>query len=924
MDRRKFLEQGAVYAYLLSQPFLGRLEAQEVPIEQGAPTPPPIPEPEFPDRLHLFVWRNWELANTDRMAQVLGTTPENVLKIGASMGLPEKIEISADHLRRICVTVIRQNWHVLPDSQLMELLGWSPQEYEYHLKEDDFLWIKLGMLKPKCEQLRYSPPSPEARRRAEQIKETVRKTMGGLINDKGEPAFAFIQQLSSTKIASQLDPSSKPSESEVDLSRGWVLLAPSPSSGVPLDLMKDFQAYLAAAMGSQVSLVEAKGSGSKVIRFEIDPSFSQASGSFEVDTNPSEIRVIGQDVRGLHEAFSYLQDQMEGRGCPFLALGTVRRITRLDPRYVYSYFALYGDPLMDETINPFPDGLLDKLRRSGINGVWLQAILRNLAPSKRFPEFGAGSEIRLRNLHKLVDRAARHGVRIYLYLDEPRSMPAKFFVHHPEIRGTHDPGDTRFYAMCTSTKEVREWIAEGLAHVFAHAPGLGGIFCITASENLTNCFSHGHPEFCPRCSKLNGSNVIAQLIRTFRNGVRRESASADVVAWDWGWGKHWVPDSAVPDKAIPQLPEDVALLSVSEWGKQIDRGGHPAKVGEYSISVVGPGPRALRDWGIAKQHGLRPLAKVQWSNTWEISAVPYIPVPDLIVRHSENLVKPGIQGVMASWTVGGYPSPNFEAAKRYYFSPLPSSGNEVLREVALRRYGSQAAPRILDAWKAFSEAFQQYPMEGGDVVYFVPVQRGPANLLRLRPTGYKASMILFPYDDYKHWVGTYPVKVAEGQFQKMATMWKKGLDIFQSALPLVPEHKIAVAHFDFTIADTCHVHFQSVANQIRFYRLRHEWLSADHETRRELGHQMIGIADEEIELSVRQYRNARHNSTIAYEASNEYYYRPLDLVEKVLNCQYVRSQIQAELDRQTLAGNERMCLIRTRANHCLPKAVGLR
>ncbi|HZU44699.1 MAG TPA: hypothetical protein VE994_18620, partial [Terriglobales bacterium] len=84
MDRRKFLGQGAAYALVLAGPWPSRLEA---PIEQCVPTPLPIPEPHFPDRLHLFVWRNWELANTDRLAQVLGTTPENVLEVGASMGL---------------------------------------------------------------------------------------------------------------------------------------------------------------------------------------------------------------------------------------------------------------------------------------------------------------------------------------------------------------------------------------------------------------------------------------------------------------------------------------------------------------------------------------------------------------------------------------------------------------------------------------------------------------------------------------------------------------------------------------------------------------------------------------------------------------------------------------------------------------------
>ncbi len=895
MNRRKFLEQIEVSTLLLTQPWLGRLEAQEVPIEHGAPAPEPIPEPHFPDRLHLFIWRNWELANTDRMAEVLGTTSENVLESGASMGLPKKIELSEDQLRRIYITVIRQNWHILPDDQLMELLGWNAEQYEYHLKEDDFLWIKLGLLKPKCERLRYLTPPAEARRRAVEIKQIVRETLGGEIDAPCEQAFAFINRLASTQISSRRDPSSRPGENESDLSTGWTLLAPRPSSEVPLDIVKDFQNYLAAAMGSDVALNGAREQESKVIRIEVNPSISRTSGSFELTAGANQVHVVGQDVQGAREALSYLQEQMEARGGPYLQHGIVRRNTRLDPRYVYSYFAIYGDPLMDAKIDSLPDGLLEKLGRAGINGVWLQAVLRNLAPSKRFPEFGAGSETRLRNLRKLVDRAASHGVKIYLYLNEPRSMPEEFFARHPEVKGTHDPGDNRFSAMCTRTTEVREWLVESLAHVMSRAPGLGGIFCITASENLTNCFSHGHPEFCPRCSKLDGSKVIAQLIRTFRDGVRRESPSADVIAWDWGWGSAWVRNAADPAKVIPLLPKDVALLSVSEWAKHIDRGGHPASVGEYSISVVGPGPRALRNWRYARQNGIKRLAKVQWNCTWEISAVPYIPVPNLIVQHCRNLAEAGIGGVMASWTVGGYPSPNFEVAKRYTFDPLPSSPDESLREVAVRRFGSRAAPQILDAWKAFSEAFVQYPMEGGNVVYHVPTQHGPANPLRFQPTGYKSTMTLFPYDDYEQWVGSYPVRVAEEQFQKMATMWEKGLDIFQAALAHVPRERHAAAQMDLGIAETCYLHFQSVANQLRFCRLRKEWMTASRDARRGLGRQMIQIADEEIRLSVRQYHHARRDSSIAYEASNHYYYRPLDLVEKVLNCHYVRNQIAAEL-----------------------------
>lgn len=776
MRRRDFLIQTPVCALALASSGPTRLAAQFVSIEKGSPAPAPIQEPHFPDRLHLFIWRNWELANTVRMAEVLGTTSERVLEVGASMGLPKKRNLTEDQLRRIYITVIRQNWHILPDEQIAQLLGWNSQEYEYHLKEDDFLWAKLGMLKPCCEILKYEALSPGARQQAAEIKRLVEKTLGPLTHEPGEPPFAFVEQLSE----------------------------------------------------------------------------------------------------------------------PYRAKNAVHQKVRLSPRYVYSYFALYGDPLMETDIDPFPDGFLERLAGAGMNGVWLQAVLRNLAPSKIFPEFGAGWETRIRNLNKLIERAENYGVKIYFYLNEPRSMPAAFFAGHPGTQGTHDPGNTDFFALCTSTLEVREWLHDSLAHLFSSAPGLGGIFCITASENLTNCYSHGHPEFCPRCSKRNGSEVIAEVIQTFRDGVRRSNATAEVIAWDWGWGKNWVPNSAEAEEAIPRLSKDIALLSVSEWAKPIDRGGHRTQVGEYSISAVGPGPRALRNWALARNHGMPAFAKVQWSATWEISAVPYIPVPNLILEHCENLLAAGVKGLMASWTVGGYPSPNFEVAKAFYFSPTPDR-DRVLHEVAVELYGPAAAPGIVEAWKTFSRAFVEYPMEGGNIVYHIPVQHGPANLLRLHPTGYKAGMMLFPYDDYKDWVGSYPVEVVQKQFEKMADLWEPGIGTFRRVLEHVPPGKRPSAIKDLSVAETCYLHFKSVANQIHFYRLRGAYETARADARPTIAARMAKIAGGEIELATRQYTIARQNSEIAFEASNQYYYRPLDLVEKVLNCHYVIDALKARL-----------------------------
>jgi hypothetical protein len=633
--------------------------------------------------------------------------------------------------------------------------------------------------------------------------------------------------------------------------------------------------------------------GAKTIRFSLAPAAFSTPGSFEVSVHRDDIHVSSQDVIGLGQAVYFLQRQMEQREGPFLLQGSVHRTARVNPCFVYSYFALYGDPLMEEGIDPFPNGFLRRMARVGVKGVWLQAILRNLAPSSQFPEFGAGWETRLRTLRGLVERAGRQGLKVFLYINEPRAMPAAFFARHPQpdIKGAYNHGDADHFAMCTSTPTVRAWVANALAHVFSHVPGLGGVFCITASENLTNCYSYGQSHLCPRCSQREGAEVVAELIATIRDGVRRGNDQAAVIAWDWGWGPDWVPN--FPDAAgvIRRLPKDVILLSVSEWAKPLTRGGYSTQVGEYSISAVGPGPRATRNWEVAAQRGLSTMAKVQWGNTWEMSAVPYIPVPNLVVEHCQNLLQAGVQGLMVSWTLGGYPSPNFEAAEAYYFSPMPEGG-EALLQVAERRYGREAAGGVRAAWDALSQAFQEFPMEGGNVVYHVPTQHGPANPLRLHPTGYQAGMVLFPYDNYKAWVGDYPVEIAEGQFEKMATLWEGGLDKFRQALTKVPKNKLAAAQKDLGIAETCGLHFRSVANQMRFYRLREDWLSAGPGKRAAVAARMKKIAEGEIELAKRQYFLARQDSTIAYEASNHYYYRPLDLVEKVINCQHAISLLE--------------------------------
>jgi len=724
----------------------------------------PVTVPHFPDALHAVVWRNWQLVEPERLAAVLGTTADKVAEVATSMGLPREVRVPREMRERGYITLVRRNWHLLPYEQLTQLLDITPEELAFRLREDDFLYTKLGTLKPRCERVEYREPDAAARQRAAEIKRLVQRQFGDRLNQPAEPRFGFVTALSQVE-------DSKPANS---------------------------------------------------------------------DRNPND---------------------------------------RL--RFVYSYFAMFGDPLADPKLDPFPDGLLARLSAQGVNGIWLHIVLRQLAPGgPDFPEFGDGHEARLANLRQLVQRAKRFGIDVYLYVNEPRAMPKAFFENRPEMAGVQEG---EYVAMCTSDPRVKRWVGDSLAYVFREVPDLGGVFTITASKNLTNCASHGQHRRCPHCAQRTEAEILAEINTVISDGVHRAAPAAKVIAWDWGWNGH-----GDARNTIALLPNSVWLMSVSEWSLPIERGGIKSAVGEYSISSVGPGPRATLHWNYAKQRGLKTVAKVQLNNTWELSAVPYLPVLDLVAEHCNRLAKADVDGMMLSWSLGGYPSLNLELAQQFGARPVPDIST-ALQAIAEHHFGPRAAPHVRRAWTKFSRAFREYPYCGA-VLYNAPQQLGPANLLYGQPTGYSATMVGIPYDDLNSWRGLYSPQVFTEQFQKVADGWATGLVDLEATQSLVPADLRTAAAADLRIAQAAQIHFASVANQARFIMARDALAAAQNDaTTERLCHELIAILNREFELARRMFELASADSRLGYEASNQYFYVPLDLVEKVVNCDYLRT-----------------------------------
>ncbi len=514
-------------------------------------------------------------------------------------------------------------------------------------------------------------------------------------------------------------------------------------------------------------------------------------------------------------------------------------------RMIYAFSGAYQHAFDVDSGEYLSDSQLMAYQALGINGIWTQGVLNKLALFPFDPSVSSGYEKRLARMRELTERLDKYGIKLYLYLNEPRSMPIEFFDTRPEIRGHKKENDA---CLCTSSEAVKEYLRSSVERICREVPLIGGFFTITRSENLTNCYSHsgkaGKPCTCPRCSERSVGEVIADTVGCFLEGARRVSDDIKIFAWSWGWGEQSAD-------VIQRLPKEVILLSQSELDMPFDIGGVKGKVLDYSMSIVGPGERAAKEWRIARERGLSVGAKVQINTTWEASTVPAVPVTPSIDRHMSALANAGVEHLLLSWTLGGYPSENIAAAAKHFYENCE---------------GSFEDDSAKEAKKLLVKAFSEFPFHIG-VLYFGPQNAGPSNLLYERATGYKATMTCFAYDDIDSWRSIYPIDVFEEQFSKLCQKWRLGLEAFRTDDESEPK----------IMAEAAYCLFESSLNQIRFIRARDDGRYAD----------ALDEAKKELEVAKRMLALMNKNAAIGYEAANHYYFSKGQMIEKILNCHYV-------------------------------------
>ena len=677
------------------------------------------------------IFRNYSYVPTKRIASVLKTDVSVIDKEANRLGLVFEEE-NLIFNEKGYQTIIRNNWFLLPYSQLMDIVGMSKERLNFILREEDFFAGKLGGFKPKCKEVIYCPLTIDEELKTEEIAKIVRNY-----------------------------------------------------------LQKD-----------------------KVRPFEFFGNFTNEKDYDKKTSNDNNLIIHG-------------------------------------------YLSPCGNAFKTDSKEYLSDELLMEYANCGIKGIWIHGVLSTLSYNPFNPTESEDYQENRKQLKSLIDRAFKYGIKIYLYLNEPRRILLEKFKGQEHLCGTVLNG---FGSLCTSTKEVREYLYTAVKDLVEYCENLGGIFNITMSEYLTHCKSHVETE-CPRCKDIPIEELCAGVINLMAKAIRDSGKNTEMIANLWGWSPNnkWNENQVL--HGIELIDRDVSIMETSEFWLDLNKGGVKLNLVDYSFSNPGPSKLSALKYKKAKELGHKVYAKVQVNNSWECSCVPYLPVFDLVLEHLNNLSAEGVENLLLSWTTGGYPSKTLKLVNDYYSD----------KQFSLEKFYKQNYnyPEVVKkAVSLFCDGFRNFPFSI-NVLYYSPHTLGPSNLWSLKQENKRSSMVCFSFDDYKTYISPYPYDVYVRLYRKLLNRFEKAIAMLEKyisdkdILEIYTYMRVAYVHFKADLLQTRFSHYKD--KPIKNKKILLDCLEKERD-----------IAIELIELMAQDAR-------VGFEASNHYFYTERNLLEKIIN-----------------------------------------
>ncbi|MBO4304028.1 MAG: hypothetical protein J6A21_05535 [Lentisphaeria bacterium] len=571
--------------------------------------------------------------------------------------------------------------------------------------------------------------------------------------------------------------------------------------------------------------------------------------TFAIDAKEDRIEITGNTRRGV----IYLEDVMKFRKAPYLAKGKVTKKDLFSPRMVHSAWGL----------DQYPDSHLNAIIHAGFDAILVYV----KGPSET--TFGHS------DFNELVLRASRYGIGVYFY---------------SYLDSWIDPDSEKADALFDAN----------FGSVFKDCPGAKGLVIVGESA----CFPTKDPHACPfkKEDRPAGDQRPAsgwwpctdypKWLNGVKKAVRKYNPDADIVSWSYNWGRQ-------PEKyrreLIKKLPKDVSLLATFEMYEVLPDKfpNHQAYVPDYTITFPGPGKYFSSEADEASKRKLHLYSMTNTGGrTWDCGVVPYIPAPMQWVKRFRAMVdaakNQGLCGLMESHHFGWHPCMISECARHFFLSP-EKDPIAILREIAEKDYGKEAANDVMKAWQKWSDAVDSYIPGFDDQTG--PLRNGAAYPLLFRPVlhPHNERNLHIPFPKHSHFRPTVVRELYMPEclynsahcglrmredirlLEKALKTYEEGLSLMKKALNKVPADKKDFAEKEMGVAVFFGCALRTMYNTKRWWvtNMRLE-VEAEFDKANALMDELDKIVEDEYANALRALPVAEKDSRLGWEPRMEY------------------------------------------------------
>lgn len=707
----------------------------------------------------------------------------------------------------------------------------------------------------------------------------------------GVDSWKFVEDLKAPMWTKHPWGITRPGSQHADLSGGVNLKAGFADPKMRLETAyEDLRRFLAAGD-------VAGDNGAYTIETSAVPNMK--SEAFRLEIGSKSCRILASDVEGIRRGIFYIEDEMLRERGSFLPLGTIERSPFIKRRISRCFFGpikrppAMRDELMDN-VDYYPDQYLNHLAHEGVNGLWLTIEFRDLVATTYTPDAAKDGEKRLAKLRQTVEKCLRYGIRTYIFCIEPRAWDpdSPVIKKYPELAGAPN-GKGNFF--CSISQTAHKYLYEIVNKIFKAVPDLGGLINITYGERGTTCLSsvsstseyHIGQIDCPRCSHKEPWEILYASLSAMEQGMHDAAPDAELISWLYipQPQRYVAGDSYALADWVYDLPahtpKGVILQYNFESGVTRTEFGKLLVGGDYWISNPGPSSRFTRIAEVARDNGTNVSAKIQTGNSHEVATVPFVPVPSLLYKKFSGMKNLGVSYTLLCWYFGNYPGLMNKAAGQLSTEPFQEDVDLFLPQLASIYWKKDDVAKVVEAWKLFSEGYQNYPLVNL-FQYYGPIHDGPVWPLLLKPVDAPlsptwqigSSRTLKPWPPSGDRIGecigdVLTLEEIVELTRRMTTTWEKGMKILnglEKKYSNEPERLLDIGE-----ARALDIQFRSGYNILHFYFLREKMFRMEGPERLEILKQLTDIILEEIELDQQLIVLCEKDSRLGFHSEAEGY-----------------------------------------------------